>query len=66
MSNRKLSASEGDGSTLPREGQEALKKAPSKFRLVMKGLELMGPSLMSLTASRSCCLVSGAGQSVRH
>ena len=59
MSNHKLSASEGDGSTLPREGQEALKEAPSKFRLIMKGLELMG-------ASRSCCLVSGAGQSVRH
>lgn len=45
MSNRKLSASEGDGSTLPCEGQEALKKAPSKFRLVMKGLELMGAFL---------------------
>ena len=45
MSNHKLSASEGDGSTLPREGQEALKKAPSKFRLIMKGLELMGAIL---------------------
>lgn len=42
MSNHKLSASEGDGSTLPREGQEAPKEAPSKFRLTMKGLELMG------------------------
>lgn len=42
MSNHKLSASEGDGSTLPREGQESLKEAPSKFRLTMKGLELMG------------------------
>ena len=45
MSNHKLSASEGDGSTLPREGQEALKEAPSKFRLIMKGLELMGAIL---------------------
>lgn len=45
MSNHKLSASEGDGSTLPCEGQEALKKAPSKFRLIMKGLELMGAIL---------------------
>lgn len=45
MSNHKLSASEGDGSTLPREGQEALKEAPSKFRLTMKGLELMGGHL---------------------
>ena len=48
MSNHKLFASEGDGSTLPREGQEALKEAPSKFRLTMKGLELMGVILNAI------------------
>ena len=45
MSNHKLSASEGDGSILSREGQEAPKKAPSKFRLIWKVLELTGAIL---------------------